>query len=445
MMSFCLAAVNAQYPYIYRNDNRFNRIDLSKEVRLRHNVTLKDTILTFNGESIPMSAIEYVDFRHSDVPTLRFTVADHPENELVTDKVAFVDALLDIDGAGTVDNAHGLQLTVKGRGNSTWGLPKKPMRLKFNKKTSICGFEKAKSYVLLANYIDHSHMRNAIGLWLARRLGMEFSNSSMPCNVYFNDYFRGLYLLTEKIGINKASVNIDESTGVLFEASNEFDEQQKFRSEVFNLPIMIKAPDFSELCAADPAGPDAIERLRLWQEDYNRAELAIKEGRGGEVIDLQSAVDYFLVMNFACNSEIGFPKSVYFYKRDLSPDSLYHFGPVWDLDVAFNFCGASSEPVETSPESNLWYFLPFCYLEDLPEFQELYQSRLQELASTIFPELLEWTAEYADFIEPAARLDGLLWDKTEKLGNWVWRVSSFDTRRYVADITDWMVRRLTIC
>lgn len=437
------AMVSAQYSYIYRSDNKFNSIDLRKEVRLQHKVGPSDTMLTFNGDTIPLAAIEYIDFRKTDVPTLRFTVAEQPDMDWVTEKDKFIDAIIDIEGAGTVDDAYDLELSVKGRGNSTWNMPKKPMRLKFNKKTSICGFEKAKNYVLLANYIDDSHMRNAIGLWLARRLGMEFSNSTMPCNVYFNDHYKGLYLLTEKIGINKASVNIDESKGVLFEASNEFDEQQKFRSEVFNLPIMIKAPDFGELCEADTTGgPDATERLRLWQDDYNRAELAIKEGRGNEVVDIQSAVDYFLVMNFANNSEIGFPKSVYFYKRDLAPESLYYFGPIWDLDVAFNHLTSSTEMIENSPENGLWYFLPFCYLEDLPEFQELYRSRLSELASTIFPELLEWVADYADFIEPAARLDGLRWNETEKFVNWVWRTSSFDTRRSVAGITDWMIRRL---
>ena len=32
---------------------------------------------------------------------------------------------------------------VKGRGNSTWGYPKKPYRLKLDKKSEICGLGKS--------------------------------------------------------------------------------------------------------------------------------------------------------------------------------------------------------------------------------------------------------------------------------------------------------------
>lgn len=54
-------------------------------------------------------------------------------------------------GAGDVliDN-----VLIKGRGNTTWGMPKKPDRLKFDKKQSLMGEPKDKSWVLLSNYAD---------------------------------------------------------------------------------------------------------------------------------------------------------------------------------------------------------------------------------------------------------------------------------------------------
>ena len=43
-------------------------------------------------------------------------------------------------------------------------------------------------------------------------------------------------MLTEKIGINGASVDIDETTGILFELDTNYDEEFKFYSKRFGLP-----------------------------------------------------------------------------------------------------------------------------------------------------------------------------------------------------------------
>ena len=45
---------------------------------------------------------------------------------------------LDGDSVAAYDS-----LRIRGRGNSTWGLPKKPYRLKFNRKERFLGKEHA--------------------------------------------------------------------------------------------------------------------------------------------------------------------------------------------------------------------------------------------------------------------------------------------------------------
>ena len=47
-------------------------------------------------------------------------------------------------------------MSMKGRGNTTWGLPKKPYQIKLDSKQDILGMGKAKKWVLLANYGDRS-------------------------------------------------------------------------------------------------------------------------------------------------------------------------------------------------------------------------------------------------------------------------------------------------
>lgn len=67
------------------------------------------------------------------------------------------------------DTARYDSVKIRGRGNTTWGLPKKPYRIKFPKKTRLLGPQeaKAKDWVLLANAGDKLLLRNA----LASRVG----------------------------------------------------------------------------------------------------------------------------------------------------------------------------------------------------------------------------------------------------------------------------------
>lgn len=58
---------------------------------------------------------------------------------------------------------------IKGRGNSTWGYPKKPYTLKLDSKTSVLGMPKHKRWALLANWMDRTLLRNDVSLELGRR------------------------------------------------------------------------------------------------------------------------------------------------------------------------------------------------------------------------------------------------------------------------------------
>lgn len=109
---------------------------------------------------------------------------------------------------------------IRGRGNSTWGFPKKPYRFKFNKKVSLLGIPAEKNFVLLANYADKTGIRPA----LAHRLGnhiQDFRNrkgeptwyvpSSIQVEVYMNGRYDGLYTLTDHVSKPASSrVNIIE-------------------------------------------------------------------------------------------------------------------------------------------------------------------------------------------------------------------------------------------
>lgn len=60
---------------------------------------------------------------------------------------------------------------VKGRSNSTWDMPKKPYRIKLDKKASLLGMPENKNWVLLANYADKSLIRSELAFSLSRSIG----------------------------------------------------------------------------------------------------------------------------------------------------------------------------------------------------------------------------------------------------------------------------------
>ena len=100
---------------------------------------------------------------------------------------------------------------IRGRGNTTWSeCDKKPYQMKLPKKTDLLGTgEKTKTWLLIANAADPSLLRNTVSFNLARYMGVTSTPSCEPCDLYYNGEYRGSYLLTEKVKVEKNGVNID--------------------------------------------------------------------------------------------------------------------------------------------------------------------------------------------------------------------------------------------
>ncbi|MDE6270282.1 MAG: CotH kinase family protein [Muribaculaceae bacterium] len=429
----------------YRNDGKFNQVKIDNSTAIRHSVSGSGeaSILAddwIEGEvDIPLTALDSCVLKPTDIPTLRLAFTDYPDVDCLWEKALYLAATLDVEGNGYTEDAEGLSLQVKGRGNTSWVMPKKPMRLKFPKKTSICGLRKAKNFVLLNNYLDPSLMRNALAMWLAQKLEVPYANTIVPCNVFINGHYAGSYTLTEKVGINGASVDIDESTGILFELSKEYDEKYKFKSPIYNLPVMVKDPDFDELYEENPEGLTPEARLAMWQEDFNKAENLASLGRGFEAFDLASVVNYTLVFDMFQNSEIGHPKSMYIFKRSLEEGEKYYFGPAWDFDVSANF--ANEDQIVRNPNGGLWMNKLMKQLALDPEYKAMYAQRVAYLVNDLFPEFLAYFDQYALTIEASAKLNGLRWPYTGVVQGWAYAYPSFDTTKQVNSLREWLIAR----
>ena len=100
-------------------------------------------------------------------------------------------------------------MTIKTRGNTTLNYPKKPWKIKLDKKTKMFDIPKSKHWVLLANYNDQSMLRNRLAADFANDIGsLGMKSTWVEC--VLNGTWQGLYHFCEQIRIAGDRVNIHD-------------------------------------------------------------------------------------------------------------------------------------------------------------------------------------------------------------------------------------------
>ena len=238
-------------------------------------------------------------------------------------------------GAGTTD--------IKGRGNSTWGMPKKPYSLKLSQKAPISDMPAHKRWTLLANYSDKTLLRTET----AFKIGEIFDNlkwtpRSEQVDFFLNNTYTGTYQLTEAIKIDDNRVKVSQTISKKNPDGGYLLEVDERRGEIFNFTTSRSVV----FCCSDPDdGLGEIingETRSIFQKirtDVQNVENVIystsfadPENGYRKYIDVNSFVDWYLVNEITKNNDAIFYLSVYLY---YDPDSKKFFlGPIWDFDIS---------------------------------------------------------------------------------------------------------------
>ncbi len=343
----------------------------------------------------------------SQVPHIYIMTDEYVEE--IPDKENYMSSVFRVE---TDESHHELigKITLRGRGNSTWNYPKKPYRLKFEEKVSLCGMAASKNYVLIAHHIDPTLMSNPIAFKMAELLGMEFVNSAVPVEVTLNGKYRGAYMLTEQIQISKTSVNIDEENSILFELDSNYDEEWQFMSPIFNLPVMVKDPDMTQ------------ELFDYWKNDFeelerNLAKDSIATSGYHDMIDVKSLADFLIVFNMTGNRELLYPKSVYLYK---TKGDKYKFGPVWDFDWAYGYHASytyfhNENPKVLSPSNDTDAMAGSIFFRNIlkdPRFIDIYKDRWEYYKTYVHPQILDFIPRYASLISESVERNSEIYPNT---------------------------------
>lgn len=255
-----------------------------------------------------------------------------------TDMIAIYNA----DGTVNVESREcGFRL----RGNTSQEFPKLPFAVKLKKKCEVLSMPEHKRWVLLANWMDRTMLRNAVAFDIAHRAanavadGLGWNPRGTSVELVINGRHVGNYYLCEQIKIDGDRVDIkdcyedvisDEDNlnpnpttadcGYLLEFDDAMDEANNFRT-ARGLPCMFK----------DEVPANSIY-YNYVKDKVERIEANLESGNYEAVcndLDINSVIDYFFVQELAFNDEYKHPKSVYMY---IDGGAKLTAGPVWDFD-----------------------------------------------------------------------------------------------------------------
>jgi hypothetical protein len=287
--------------------------------------------------------------------------------------------------------------SIRGRGNSTWGYPKKPYNLKLDEKAEILGMPKHKRWSLLANWMDRTLLRNRVAFEIASYTDMDWNPSGEFVEVILNGKHIGNYLLCEHIKVDKNRVNIHEleegdiDGGYIMELDVYYDETYKFKSAIRQLPYMFKDPDEVN-----------EQQIAFMQNFINELEASLYDDAKFakrdylNYMDIDSYIDWWFVHELARNWEPNHPKSTYMYK---DKGGKLHAGPVWDFDW------------ETFTPNNWFVLKDALYYKRLfedPEFVKRVKERWTMLKPG-FDKVVAFIDEEAKRIAPSEKMNHPLW------------------------------------
>lgn len=373
-----------------------------------------------------------------------------------------------------VDDDPYTNCTIKGRGNTTWNWAKKPYKLKLEKKAKLLGLgaKKSKHWVLLANFMDKTMMRNRVAMELSSMMtNLAWTPQSTPVELYIDGVHRGNYLLIEQVRVDEGRVVVAPSgatpnpgdegkdVGFMLELDFHFDNyygpnkssntqknkiqwrdphgKSKYANVPFydhdgkgnkGIPFSVKEPDWNP---DDNAITEVEEKKLTYIKNYvSQAGASLYPQSNSsyswwynvaapnpdpntgypKYLNVESFIDYWIVFELMINHELGNPGSVYMTKP---VGGKLTAGPCWDFDWG-TLSDGYNDARTPNPTTNLmnadaiWYQ---SLMKDYNYVNQLY-NRFMELRPqlmTIPAKIDEWEQEMA----VSAELNFQMWNPKE--------------------------------
>ena len=413
-------------------------------------------------------------------------------------------------GSIVINDENGSLLTaqaltqVRCHGNSSFTtFKKKSYQFKLESKKNLFGMGKAKTWLLISCYRDRSFLRNAITSDLASYAGLPYSPQMVHVSLYVNGEYRGLYLLSEKVQVNSARVDIDDleketealndqplsdydavgrsqAVGTKLGSGRYYDIPNSpeditggylFELEWYSVPwqrggtayrskhnmfIYLKSPKY---CSKSEY--EYITGLAQSLENAIFAKDGIDPDTGkhySEIVNVESLVLKLTLEEVVKNYD-GNRTSQYFYKPADSESTLLQVGPVWDYDSSYGCFRLSKYPDTDDPEglsvtmgksldkekTRCWYPAFYRHTEIQESVRQAYIDKYRHGISILLGEETDPTGtlrsleEYAAPIASAAAMDTIRWPFRKISPNEAYSGKDLDTA--VTFLRSWLTQR----
>ena len=405
--------------------------DYIREVRLlveNTNYLSANTYVPSNYFTVRSEGAGYGILVKTGLPTVYVNTLN---GKSVTSKTTFLPGTLQIKGEGGYEGLEEVNCEIRGRGNTTWTWPKKPYLVKLEEKQHIFGMHKHKRWVLLANFMDRTLMRNLVSMKVSSLTRLDWTPGCVPVELVLNGEHKGSYLLIEQVRVDNHRVNITEMTkddnagqavtgGYLLELDFHYDNEVQWKDPHGSnnqsgggVPFGVKYPDPDDLT------PQQLAYIKKYVYDTAEAiygdDFRDPEKGYAAWIDVDSFVDYWIVFEVMGNHELGNPGSVFFHK---DRGGKLVAGPCWDFDWGVLSYYTSPQARTGLVNGNaIWYARLF---QD-PAFKAKVKARFQELLPEL-QKIPDYMDECEKLLTESAKLNFAMWnpaDDASQNGGWI--------------------------
>lgn len=254
----------------------------------------------------------------------------------IVDKVNYVTASLTVDSVT-------YPARMRGRGNYTWFLPKKPYKVKLDKSTAMFDFPKSRDWALLANMLDESNIRTAVAFEIGRRIG-RWAPRSVFCEVTLNASYQGLYQFIESVEVQAGRLEIREmsasdTAGAALTGPYVLEQDAYFVDPGWITPL----GNEMNYDVPDVVGVRQQEAyIQAWINSFERL-LVTGDVAWLQYADLASWADWYLLQELTKNYDGQWYNSCKFYKDQGEPGRVVLWPP-WDFDQSSGGWGAQQIP-----------------------------------------------------------------------------------------------------
>ncbi len=231
------------------------------------------------------------------------------------------------------------------RGHSSQNPDKKPYGVETrmadnitNLNKSLLGMPSENDWTLMPNAFDPTFMHNVLAYKCSENVGLQ-AMRTVYCELVLNGDYRGIYVLTESIKIDKDRIDVTpilptdntmpNITGGYITKSDWSDGSPYWSMATYtgDVPSFLhKSPDPLTVTAQQDAYVQGV--FNSLQTNANSSSLITGYPN---IIDAKSFLDYMLIV------ELGSCVDGYQYSTYLNKDrgGKLHAGPVWDFDLGF--------------------------------------------------------------------------------------------------------------